>query len=171
LYSRPTGAGHPGFEMNPAIAYVFLNEYHWNKQNIVDFIKKLDHEFVPPLLVRGMNIDHYVEKIFRQGDAALALVQDQLVGLVTFYCNDLESRTAYLSWTGVDPDYRGRGISIRLISKCLEKCRNAGMQRLNVDTWDTHDQMIGIYQKHFHAKIVDREITPLRTVVHIQIEL
>ena len=161
----------PISETNQTTAYVYLSECHFDKQKMVDFIQKLDHEFVPPLTARGIDIDGYVEKIISQGDAVLALMQEKLVGLVTFYCNDLETQMAYLSWTGVDPDRRGRGISIRLILKCLEKCRNAGMQLLNVDTWDTNKKMIGIYQKYFNARIVDREITPLRTVVHIQIEL
>ncbi len=153
------------------ITYSFLRENGLEPQDMADFIRKLDHEFVPTLKARDIDINAYVEKIFRQGNAVFALYREKLVGLVTFYCNDMETRMAYLSWTGVDPEYRGQKISIQLISKCLEKSKEAGMFRLNVDTWDTNEKMIGIYQKHFNAKILGRETNPLRTVVHIQIEL
>lgn len=41
---------------------------------------------------------------------------------------------AHLRMVGVSPEYRGRGIARRLVEACIEIARQAGKQRLTLDT-------------------------------------
>ena len=101
------------------------------------FIESIDNECVPPLSQK-VDIPSYVRKITDRGVVLACADGGQLLGFISFYCNDQETKCAHLSLMGVGREYRGRGIARALLQEAIGYVRKAGFQRIGSQTWHTN---------------------------------
>lgn len=82
--------------------------------------------------------DHLAQPGFRPGWSFVARDGDRIVGYAMSIEDDAEPSCGWTERFGVDPDYRGRGISLALLGNCLQAMRESGCTEagLGIDTPD-----------------------------------
>lgn len=101
--------------------------------DLTNFVKFVDKDFTPPLLGR-VDIDAWLSKIYVTGSIVLAMNDDDIIGCLLFYANDLTSKEGYISYLVVDARYRGLGIAKSLLNECFKISRCNGMTIIKVFT-------------------------------------
>lgn len=101
--------------------------------DLTNFVKFVDKDFTPPLLGR-VDIDAWLSKIYATGSIVLAMNDDDIIGCLLFYANDLTSKEGYISYLVVDARYRGLGIAKSLLNECFKISRCNGMTIIKVFT-------------------------------------
>jgi ribosomal protein S18 acetylase RimI-like enzyme len=110
------------------------------------FIAGMDAEFEPSIS-RRVDLDAYARKLLQVGEVIAAMDDDQfIVGTIGFYCNDLENRCAYISLVGVSRRERRLGVGGALLDDCLQKCRSAGMVRVDLHLRASNRAALALYR-------------------------
>lgn len=99
---------------------------------VAEHLSRCDGDFVPPLSDR-VDIDAYARKIADRASRFEAWSGGTLVGLVAAYCNDHESRTAYITSVSVLREWAGKGIAASLLGRCIEHAKAAGMRQARLE--------------------------------------
>ncbi len=73
---------------------------------------------------------------------------DELVGLIAFYCNDATTRVGFISNVSVVPQMHGSGIATRMLVRCIEHCKAAGMRRLDLDVDPSNIAAVRLYERN-----------------------
>jgi len=127
-----------------------LVEYLMNKTSEVDIVKHLracDADFVPPLSGR-VEVKDYAQKIASNATRFEAWSGGTLVGLVAAYCNDYESRIAYITSVSVLKAWTDKGIAARLVGKCVEHAKVLGMRQISLEVASDNTPAIRLYEKN-----------------------
>lgn len=108
-----------------------------NNQNdltiLVQYLNEVDGDFLIPLS-KKTDLESFASKILTYGHAYMEKQNDEFIGLVTFYCNDVKNRNAYIPIVSIKEKARGRGLSKKLTYMAIETCRSYGMKKVFVDT-------------------------------------
>jgi ribosomal protein S18 acetylase RimI-like enzyme len=113
---------------------------------IADHLRRCDAEFAPPLSAR-VAIADYAGKIASRATRFEAWSGDTLVGMAAAYCNDRQGRIAYLTSVSVLRAWTGRGIAARLLRRCLEHAKGAGMRRISLEVARSNAPAVALYEQ------------------------
>lgn len=127
---------------------------HATHQDIIAHLTECSALFIPPLEYRT-DINTYASKIENLADTIEAWVKDVLIGLIAVYCNDLDSRQAYITSVSVKEQYAGMGIASTLLKMCIQHVKKAGFVKIDLDVHEKNDQAIILYE--------GRGFKPIRT--------
>lgn len=112
-------------------------------QTLLDF-----SDVFPHLGEKIDSMDAYAEKLSRFAQCWAGTEADAPVGLVIFYANDLNTRTAYISLIGVQKAMQGKGVGQRLMTHCAETAKALGMQQLSLEVDCDNLSAQRFYQKN-----------------------
>jgi ribosomal protein S18 acetylase RimI-like enzyme len=124
-------------------------EYLSNKASETEIAKHLlrcDVDFVPPLKNR-VEINGYAKKLANKATRFEAWSGGTLVGLVAAYCNDQETRVAYITSVSVLREWVGKGIAANLVSQCIEHAKASGMRQISLEVASDNTPAIKLYEK------------------------
>lgn len=124
-------------------------EYLSNKASQVEIAEHLcrcDEDFVPPLSGR-VEIHGYAQKIASTATRFETWSGGTLVGLVAAYCNDRETRIAYITSVSVLKAFTGKGIAARLVKQCIEHAKASGMRQISLEVAIDNAPAIRLYEK------------------------
>lgn len=127
-----------------------------NIEEISNFIYLMDEHFSPPISMR-VDIPDYASKLIKKARLFGFKVDEQLSALIAFYCNDVVTKNAYISYLAVSPACTGRGIASKLLETCFEKCIEENMQAIYVKTEFNNRKAIKLYEKSGFTRV--EEIT------------
>lgn len=113
---------------------------------IADHLNCCDAEFVPPLSCR-VAISDYARKIVSNATRFEAWSNGILVGLVAAYCNNPESRIAYITNVSVLKEWAGRGIAASLMSHCIKHAKAMYLRQINLEVAIANVLAIKLYEK------------------------
>ena len=105
-----------------------------------------DADFVPPLTDRVEIID-YARRIVSKATRFEAWSGNMLIGLVAAYCNDQETRIAYITSVSVLREWTKRGIAACLMKQCIDYAEKIGMRHISLDVAVDNTQAIKLYEK------------------------
>lgn len=88
----------------------------------------------------------FAEKIYSSG-ITIAIYREGLIGFSCFYCNDNQSKTAYLSLIAVKREYEHQGYGTRLVEEVKQIARDKEMNRLRLEVRKNNDRAISLYKK------------------------
>jgi len=123
-----------------------------NAEEISNFINLMDEHFSPPISMR-VDIPDYASKLSKKARLFSFKIDEQLSALIAFYCNDMVTKNAYISYLAVSPVCTGRGIAAKLLEACIEKCIEENMQAIYVETWFENTTVINLYEKYGFARV------------------
>jgi ribosomal protein S18 acetylase RimI-like enzyme len=112
---------------------------------IADHLLRCDADFIPPLSGR-VEINDYARKIASKATRFEAWSGGTLVGLVAAYCNDQESRIAYITSVSVLRAWTGKDIAARLMSRCIEHAKASGMRQISLEVAGDNAPAIKLYK-------------------------
>jgi ribosomal protein S18 acetylase RimI-like enzyme len=113
---------------------------------IAAHLLRCDQDFVPPLSTR-VDIEAYADKIARRAARFEAWSDGGLVGLVAAYCNDLTSRSVFVTSVSVDQAFQGRGVAAALMDMCIEHARRQGFARVALEVDSTNTAAMRLYEQ------------------------
>lgn len=109
----------------------------------------------PSLLERKIDIRDYARKLCLNGIVLLAEDEENnSTGLLGAYMNNQETKTAYISFLSVDPNFRGRYVGESLMHKVEKLAVESGMSSLVLEVRKFNYNGIAFY-KHLGYTILD----------------
>ena len=132
--------------MTPTFAAL---EYRLNQASpaeLAQHLSRCDGHFVPRLSA-GVNIGDYAKKIAKQATRFEAWADGSLVGLVAAYCNDQETRVAYLTNMSVSREWMGKGVAACLLSQCCKHAAASGMRQIRLEVAEENTPATKLYEK------------------------
>lgn len=124
-------------------------EYLTNKASeaaIAEHLSTCEADFMPPLSGR-VEIKDYAKKMADKAKRFEAWSGGTLIGLVAVYCNDHESRIAYITSVSVLRAWAGKGIAARLMKQCIEHAEMTGMRQISLEVASDNAPAIRLYEK------------------------
>ncbi|MFL6717195.1 MAG: GNAT family N-acetyltransferase [Burkholderiaceae bacterium] len=104
------------------------------------------HEESPICFPPPSDFSAYAKKITEHARIVGLRVDGTLVAFLAFYCNDLDSRLAYMSMLVVRSDYRGRGLAKRLVQQSLHHLTQEGFLVYRLEVGKEKSEAIALYR-------------------------
>ena len=105
-------------------------------------------EVFPHLEEKITNMDEYAEKLSEFACVYTAKKDDDNVGVLVFYANDMKTKNAYISLIGVKKDYEGMGFGKELLTFCEQISQKNGMCILKLEVDEDNTRAIRFYEKN-----------------------
>lgn len=96
------------------------------KSKFYSYLKLVNNDFYPALSTK-VNLTEYVEKILELANVYVSVENDLIQGMIVFYTNNYKSKISYCALLSVNKNYRGLGISKKLLKIFLETSKKEGM--------------------------------------------
>lgn len=103
-----------------------------NCDEIKSIILSFDPIF-PHLKEKISSYDDYAKKLSEYANVVICKINQETAGLLVFYSNDIETKTAYISLIGVHQEYQGKKIGKILLEYCINASINCGMEYLKLE--------------------------------------
>lgn len=116
-------------------------------EKLFDFLQGID-TCMPTPLHKIVDLKEYAEKIMHFGQAAVIMQAGQVVCAACFYCNDQQTKCAYLSLLGTLPGYEGQGYASSCLSLAEQHSAANGMVSLRLDAVPENTRAVRFYQYH-----------------------
>lgn len=97
------------------------------------FINSINEDFIPPFTQR-VNIEAYYNKLKQYSTAILCKHENRIVGMLLMYDNNIVDRYAYITFTAVLAEYRGKGIATKLLKQSFINAKEHNMNSIGIDT-------------------------------------
>ena len=127
-----------------------------NEIIVLDFINSVDKSFPVPLSERT-DICVFAKKILKSAIILQAVINDEIVGLSSFYANDLVNMKAYLTFIAVKESYINMGIASKIINEMLTILREMNMFSVEVTTGSDNKAARHLYEKCSFKLAEDRQ--------------
>ena len=115
------------------------------------FLQAVEQDFVPPLLDR-IDINAYYKKVNEYATMGECYCQDELVGLIISYDNDIESCKGYTTFCAVRGDFRGNNIAGMLLERACSHAKAQGMHVMGLHTYIRRNSKEVLYEKWICCK-------------------
>ena len=102
-----------------------------DERSLLLFLNKVDKDFSPPLSSK-VDLKDYILKIQEKAELITEEQNGLIRGLVILYCNDFETKIAYISLVGDLPEFRGMGIAKICMSQAINVAKEKGMKRIMI---------------------------------------
>jgi L-amino acid N-acyltransferase YncA len=129
--------------MNNGISFL---TNHASVDDIARYLASCDKRFMPALSTR-VDINAFAEKISTRAERFEAWSDGQLIGLVATYCNDYETRDAFITYGCVLDGWTRHGVALNLFKKSIDYARQQGMRRIRAEINPNNAKIIGLFQK------------------------
>lgn len=103
-----------------------------NKDEIINILKVFS-PYLDSLRSGRVDIEEVASKFASFAKVLLLTINETEVGFAAFYCNDLDSKAAYLSMIAVNPDYKRQGFGIELLRKMEKISKEEGMLLIRLE--------------------------------------
>lgn len=117
------------------------------------------------------NIETYAMKIFQNGICCAAKVNGTICGLIAFYANNTDTKTAFITSVLVDKSYRKQGVATLLLKNAEEYCVKNGMIKISLEVDKRNEKAIALYTKFNYKIISSRHIADGKTSFFMEKEL
>lgn len=99
----------------------------------------------------------WYNKIINTGNLIAVIDRDRIIAFALLYCNHIETLDAYICNVYVLSQYRGIGLSVKLLEKAVEICREKGFKSMSLHVDRHNSTAIKVYEK-FGFEICDNDI-------------
>ena len=124
------------------------------KGDLLKFLEEVNHEFSPSLDDKVVLRD-YATKIQEQARVMIETDGSGICGMVVFYCNNQETKLAYISLVGVSTRARSQGIASRLVKSVCEYINTKEFYKIGIHS--NNPSAIRIYQQLGFSIVEDEE--------------
>ncbi|MAM00606.1 MAG: hypothetical protein CL583_19410 [Alteromonadaceae bacterium] len=97
--------------------------------------------------IKDIALDDYLKKIKSNAEFVSHYAEGQCVGFVAFYCNDPSRRNAFITLVLVSPDFRGQGISQKLIRYVLDICKKRRFEACSLEVLRGNQFAVQVYKR------------------------
>lgn len=91
------------------------------------------------------SLEQLAKKYSENAHVAVVKVEDNIAGYVAFYCNDMESKTAYISMIVVKSEYQGLHLGGKLLDYVVSISKEKGMCKIKLEVAKENKKATGFY--------------------------
>lgn len=113
----------------------------------IELVRKQLHVNRNFLTLSDFEIEGYLSKIDSLSIFEKYNIENNLAGFVSFYCNNEESKEAFITMVLVDKSYRGKGIAQKLIIEVIDIIKEQGFLKCNLEVKADNVNAIKLYSK------------------------
>lgn len=114
--------------------------------DILSVLISFDEEFPRSISSRVGPLNGHARRLADHGLVYEATRDGVRAGFIAFYANDQESRIAFISHLAVKTGYRGTGVGLALMRRCIDEARGEGMKRMRLEVDSVNDSAIRFYR-------------------------
>lgn len=141
--------------MNIEYKLIEIDSLFYNK--LYNFLKKIDKSFPIPISDKT-DFDVFLKKIKSKGLVYCAFDKELVIGACFFYCNDDNTKTAFLTLLGVLDKYKKNGVGSNLVDLMIRYCKSKKYSRIRLYTRENNFGAIRLYLKNgFYTVKSDRK--------------
>ena len=134
-------------------------------EEIAEHLSRCDSNFVPPLSDR-IKLSDYAHKIVSKAVRCEGWATSELVGLVAVYCNDIESKVAYITSVSVLPEWQGVGLASELLGRCLRQVKELGFKSIELEVDKGNGSALRLYKRQgFEIDTVNNGAAIMRLMI------
>jgi ribosomal protein S18 acetylase RimI-like enzyme len=115
------------------------------KEDICAHLIECNTNFIPPLDEK-VNIQEYSNKIYKRSITFEAWTDQNLIGLVAAYFNDMKNYSGYITNVSVVRKYIGKGIASELLNICIEYAIKNNFKEINLEVSEESNNAIHLYK-------------------------
>ena len=93
-------------------------------------------------------LDKGIRKFINQGNIISVLNDNRIIAMLNLYCNNYETREAYICNVEVINEYRGYGISKKLIEKAIEFTKKEKFKKILLHVDKGNYKAVSLYKKY-----------------------
>jgi ribosomal protein S18 acetylase RimI-like enzyme len=108
---------------------------------------KCDADFMPRLSLKT-DIAVYAEKIAENSVTFEAWINEELVGLIAAYFNDVNGFSGFITNVSTLKQYTGKGIASALVKMCIDYAVNHQFGEISLEVFKENIGAIQLYKKH-----------------------
>jgi len=101
--------------------------------------------------------EEWFNKIINTGNVIAIVERETIIAFALLYCNHRDTLDAYLCNVYVLEPYRGIGLSVSLLEKAVDVCKNKGFKSISLHVGKDNFTAIHVYKK-FGFKICDNDV-------------
>ncbi len=116
------------------------------EEDLLEHLWKCNKYFAPPLNT-NIDLDEFGSKIFERAITFEAWDKQYLVGLVSAYFNEFESKIAFVNHVSVLDSYRRQGISSLLLEKCIQYGLDKNFNTILLEVEHKNKIAVGLYKR------------------------
>lgn len=117
------------------------------EEQICLHLKECDNDFVA-YLAKRINIEEYSTKLFEKSITFEAWNNNNLVGLIAGYFNDMENKMAYITNVSIIKSYTRKGIASELLNRCITYAEQHGFKEIMLEVLKDNKAATGLYLKN-----------------------
>lgn len=119
-----------------------------NSKELKQIIHDYNKLFYPSIESQVNNLDNYAIKLYNYSITIKAVLDKKIVGFASFYCNDNETFTAYLTQIAVSKEVRGKKIGQLLLDEVIKISSSKKMKYLKLEVHNENDIAYNFYKKN-----------------------
>ena len=133
---------------------IFIADRTFEIDRLKEFLTENEKEFSEPLSVSvkekmGMTLDQYVHKLCKYGTVVYELDRNIIKGVVIGYTHELpEDGYSYITQVVTTKEYRGQGVSSRLLKSYIDYCKDQGIEGIWLTTGEKNISAQHVYEKN-----------------------
>ncbi|UFH59363.1 GNAT family N-acetyltransferase [Sulfurovum mangrovi] len=126
------------------------------KQRIYALLLKIKDYYIPSLSEQVSSLENYAEKLANNAQTFIAQDEGDDIGIVSMYCNDLETKVAFISTFGVKINYSGKNVAKELLNSALKHLNKIDFRIVNLEVNQYNERAIQFYKKNGFTVIEKR---------------
>lgn len=95
--------------------------------------------------IEGVDLDAFLQKLGERAELVSEADGRRCRGFVAFYCNNLDTRRAFITLVLVAPQDRATGLGRTLVSRVLDICRDRGFSACGLEVRSDNTAAIAMY--------------------------
>lgn len=103
------------------------------------------------------DVEAYTRKLLDLAEFIVCSDRGTIQGFVAFYCNDLKSRTAFITFVLVRPEARGQGLARSLVQFVLNRARSRGFCQCRLEVDINNEAALSLYRQMGFSTLEERE--------------
>ena len=107
--------------------------------------------------VDNADLDAYFAKLDSHAEVIADNDGDRCRGFVAFYCNNLQTRRAFITLVLVSPEDRGSGMGRTLVSRVLDVCRERGFVSCGLEVRSDNAPAVALYASLGFVAVGERD--------------
>lgn len=120
-----------------------LINQHPNAKNLI-----LQHCHDINNVLSDERFEEWYQKIINTGNIIAVIDNDRIIAFALLYCNHTDTLDAYICNIYVLSEYRGKGLSLKLLNKASEVCAEKGFKSISLHVDKSNERAISIYKKY-----------------------
>ena len=103
------------------------------------------NDIYDPMFRNQDSLEQLAKKYSENAHVAVVKVENNIAGYVAFYCNDMESKTAYISMIVVKSEYQGLHLGGKLLDYVVSISKEKGMCKIKLEVAKENKKATGFY--------------------------